>query len=33
MCCAMALNRLGMLGVDVRKMTALTESGDSDNDW
>jgi hypothetical protein len=32
-CCAMVVMRLGMLGVNVRKMKALTESGDSDSDW
>ena len=26
-------NRMGMLGVSVRKMKALTEDGQSDTDW
>jgi len=28
-----ALKRMGMLGVSVRRMKALTEGGDSDTDW
>jgi hypothetical protein len=32
-CCGMAVKRMGMLGVSVRKMKALTEGGDSDTDW
>jgi hypothetical protein len=32
-CCAMAVTRMGMLGVSARKMKVLTEEGDSDNDW
>jgi len=31
--CAMAMMRMGMLGVSARKMKALTEKGDSDTDW
>ena len=30
MCCGMAVRRMFMLGVSVRKMKALTEDGDSD---
>jgi hypothetical protein len=32
-CCAKAVTRMGMSGVSVRKMKALTEEGDSDIDW
>ena len=33
-CCGMAVKRMGMLGVSVRKMKALTVGdGDSDIDW
>jgi hypothetical protein len=32
-CCGMAGKRMGMLGVSVRKMKAVTEDGDSDTDW
>jgi len=31
--CGMGVKRVGMLGVSVRKMKALTEDGDSDTDW
>jgi hypothetical protein len=34
MCCGMAVKRMGMLGVSVRKMKALTvKMGDSDTNW
>jgi len=32
-CCGMAVKRIRMLGVSVRKMTALTEDADGDTDW
>ena len=33
-CHGMAMKRMGMLGVSVRKMKALTvKTGDSDTDW
>ena len=32
-CCGMAVKRMEMLGVSVRKMKALTEGGDRDSDW
>jgi hypothetical protein len=32
-CCGMAVKRMGMLRVNVRKMKALSEDGDSDTDW
>jgi len=31
-CCGMIVKRMGMLGVSVRKMKALTEDGDNDTD-
>jgi len=31
--CGMAVKRIGMLAVSVRKMKALTVNGDSDTDW
>jgi hypothetical protein len=33
MCCGMAVKRMGMLGVSVRKTKSLTEDGDCDTDW
>jgi len=32
-CCGMAVKRMRMLGVSVRKIKAQTEDGDSDTDW
>jgi hypothetical protein len=32
-CCGIAVKRMGMLGVSVRKMKALTVKMDSDTDW
>jgi len=32
-CCGMAVKRMGMLRMSVRKMKALSEEGDSDSDW
>ena len=33
-CCGMAVKRMGMLGVSVRKMKALTvKNGDKDTQW
>ena len=32
-CCGMALKRMGLLGVSVRKIKVLTEDRDSDTDW
>ena len=32
-CCGMAVKRMGMLRVSVKKMKALSEVGDSDTDW
>jgi hypothetical protein len=32
-CCGMAVKRMGMLRVSVKKMKALSEDGDSDTDW
>ena len=32
-CCGMAVKRMGMLGVSVRKMTTDCEDADGDTDW
>ena len=32
-CCGMAVKRMGMLGVSVRKMKALTVKLESGTDW
>ena len=32
-CCGMAVKRMGMLRVSVKKMKALSKDGDSDTDW
>jgi len=32
-CCGMAVKSMGMLGVSVRKMEALTVKMESDTDW
>jgi len=32
-CCGMAVKRIGMLGVSVRKVRVQTEGGDSDTVW
>ena len=31
--CRMAMKRVGVLGVSVRKVRTLTEDGDRDTDW
>jgi len=31
--CGMAVKKIGMLAVSVRKMKALTVNGESDTDW
>jgi len=32
-CCGKAVKNMGILWMNVRKMKALTEYGDTDNDW
>ena len=33
MCCVRAVKRMGMLGMSVKKLKALTEDRDSDSGW
>ena len=32
-CCEMTVKRMGMLGMSVKKLKALTEDRDSDSGW
>ena len=32
-CCGMTVKRMGMFGICVRMMKALTQDGDIDTDW